>query len=174
MFKWLLKFFPKQAKATSQEVPKVAGDFTPEVKLTLCERAFATAYKELGVSEIYGEKHNPRILEYHKATDYGATQDEVAWCSSFVNWCIQKAGGKGTRSVRARSWLKWGKPVDVPQKGDVVIFSRPPETWTGHVAFFISDEGATITVLGGNQSNKVKLSKYDKTRLLGYRRGLDG
>lgn len=43
------------------------------------------AMKELGVRELAGSKHNPRIIEYHKATSLKATQDEVSWCSSFVN-----------------------------------------------------------------------------------------
>eukprot|EP01156_Anaeramoeba_ignava_P011257 Anaeramoba_ignava/a482504_22.p5 GENE.a482504_22~~a482504_22.p5 ORF type:complete len:143 (+),score=5.17 a482504_22:255-683(+) len=72
---------------------------------------FKIALEEMwaGVTEIRGRKHNPRIIEYHKSTTLRASNDETAWCSSFVNWCIEQAGLKGTDSAAARSWLKWGK-----------------------------------------------------------------
>jgi hypothetical protein len=50
--------------------------------------AYDIATQELGVAEIYGDVHNKRILEYHQATRLKATTDEVAWCASFVNWCL--------------------------------------------------------------------------------------
>jgi lysozyme family protein len=64
------------------------------------------AVAELGVHEdsLPGH-HNTRILEYHQCTALKATTDETAWCSSFVNWVLSKAGRRGTNSALANSWL---------------------------------------------------------------------
>lgn len=123
-----------------------------------------------GVDEIPGpSQHNPRIVEYHEATTLKATDDETPWCSSFVNWCMMKAGVPRTNSAAARSWLKWGQPLDQPRLGCVVVFERPPQPTSGHVAFFEALSGDRIRALGGNQGNQVNISAYRANQLLGYR-----
>lgn len=130
-----------------------------------------TARGELGVQEYAGAQHNPRILEYHDATNLNAGADEVAWCSSFVNWCMQQNGIAGTQSAAARSWATWGKGLVAPKPGCVVVFRRhdPNNPNAGHVTFFIALRGAFIDVLGGNQSNSVRISSYAANDLIGYR-----
>lgn len=130
---------------------------------------FAIAKGELGTTEYPSAQHNPRILEYHATTSLNATSDETPWCSSFVNWCVRKAGKSGTNSAAARSWMKWGKNLSEPREGCIVVFSRPPSPWSGHVGFFERRAGSHIVVLGGNQSNSVNLASYSDRRLLGYR-----
>ena len=123
---------------------------------------------EIGQKEIAGSADNPRIVEYHQATSLKATNDETPWCSAFVNWCYKQAGIKGTNSAAARSWLNWGKELKQPVEGCVVVLKRgaPP---SGHVGFFVRQEGNLIYVLGGNQSDQVKVSAYKATDVLSYR-----
>ena len=133
---------------------------------------YRIAHREMasGVDEVLGpDRHNPRIVEYHQATSLRATDDETPWCSSFVNWCMLKAGVSRTNSAAARSWLRWGQEIEAPEKGCVVVFSRPPSPTSGHVAFFEALRGERILVLGGNQSNQVNVSSYPASRLLSYR-----
>lgn len=127
------------------------------------------AQKEIGVKETPGPANTKRVLEYHATTTLKATSDDVPWCSAFVSWCVEQAGLRGTRSAAARSWLDWGTAVDLPQEGDIVILKRgnPP---SGHVGFFVKSAGDIIYVLGGNQSDQVKVSGYKRGDLLGYRR----
>lgn len=145
---------------------------------TLSQRAYAIAKGELGVMETDGDDDNARILEYDAATDLPKSMysDETAWCSAFHNFCMQKAGGNGTRDAMARSWLNWGKKITEPQEGDTVIFSSPargPEA--GHVAFFAGRlTPGFIRVLGGNQNNSVCYDTYPTALVLGYRRSTDG
>ena len=122
-----------------------------------------------GVAEIGGGEHNPRILEYHQTTTLAATDDETAWCSSFVNWCVSSSGLQGTRSAAARSWLNWGRPLDEPATGCIVVLKRGTKPWQGHVGFFSGMSGSHLLILGGNQSNEVNISSYHRNRLLGYR-----
>lgn len=128
------------------------------------------AGKELGQMEIPGEGHNPRILEYHQSTSLKATEDEVPWCAAFMCWVLEKAGIPSTRSAMARSYLKWGAPLDEPEIGCIVVFWRGSrESYSGHVAFYLGETDDYIKVLGGNQSDQVCISFYGKDRLLGYR-----
>lgn len=131
---------------------------------------YTVALKEYKTSEIVGGIHNPRIIEYHNATTLKANNDETAWCSSFVNWCCKQVNVKGTGSASARSWLKWGKKVDKPYLGCIVILKRGNNPVQGHVGFYANKEkGNDILVYGGNQKNKVCYLWFKKKDVIGYR-----
>jgi uncharacterized protein (TIGR02594 family) len=134
----------------------------------------ARAELALGVREIAGPQDNPRIVMYHRTTG-GAAHDEVAWCSSFVNYCVEQAGLRGTDSKAALSWHQagWGRDVTAnPAEGDVVVFSRHPAHGDpgGHVGFFIDAEPDTVRVLGGNQGNAISIARFPKNGVLGTTR----
>lgn len=126
---------------------------------------YEVARRELGVKELQGIADNPRIVEYHATTTLRATDDEVPWCSSFVNWCMFKAGYYGTRSAAARSWAGWGVKIDKPVKGCVVVLTRKGG---GHVGFFDGEDESNIILLGGNQDDAVNVRRFRKSRLLCY------
>jgi uncharacterized protein (TIGR02594 family) len=126
----------------------------------------AIAEKEIGVGEVKGAKHNPRILEYHAGTTFQGKTDEVPWCASFVDWCLKQMNEKSTNSAAAISFMKWGVPLKTPVRGCIVVFSR---IGGNHVAIYHSETTTHIRCLGGNQSNKVCLSNYPKDRFKGYR-----
>lgn len=131
--------------------------------------AFAIA--ELGIKEVAGKQHNPRIIEYFtKAGNY--TNDETAWCSAFVNWCIEKEGIKGTNNAGALSWRNWGFKLETPRFGCVTVFNRynkAKQLVGGHVGFYVGEEGKDILVLGGNQGDEVCIKPYPKAHWLDYR-----
>ncbi|WP_299243036.1 TIGR02594 family protein [uncultured Aquimarina sp.] len=131
------------------------------------------ALAEYGVTEVVGDHHHPRILQYFKEIGHKwVTTDETAWCSAYANWVALKAGCYRSGKLNARSWLKVGAEVKNPQQGDVVIFWREKRSsWKGHVGFFIgySEDRKYIYVLGGNQNNKVCIKPYPTYRLLGFR-----
>jgi uncharacterized protein (TIGR02594 family) len=127
------------------------------------------ALSQYGVTEIVGNKHNPQILEYHKTTG-GFSDDETAWCSSFINWCAIQAGLEHTSKANARSWLNVGENTTEPKIGDIVVFKRGTSSWQGHVGIYINKIGNTIYVLSGNQSNMVNISGYKESDLLGYKK----
>lgn len=128
------------------------------------------AERELGTCEVKGDADNPRIIQYHACTSLKATDDETAWCSAFVNYCFNTVGISGTNSAAARSWLDWGKVLDKPELGCVVILKRgaPP---SGHVTLYagLDYDPAYIRCIGGNQSDQVKCSRYPVADVLGYR-----
>ncbi|TDQ27617.1 TIGR02594 family protein [Tenacibaculum caenipelagi] len=131
------------------------------------------ALSQIGIKEIVGRQDNPEVLKYFNEIGYDGSKlkDETAWCSAFANWVCKKAGLPYTCKLNARSWLKVGCKTDTPRIGDIVVLWREkPDSWKGHVGFFIREDVDYIYVLGGNQSNQVKISAYSKYKLLEYRR----
>lgn len=126
----------------------------------------AQAELALNVAEFPGSADNPRIVLYHSTTTGSSAGDETAWCSSFVNYCVEQAGFVGTNSKWARTWHDqgWGSDETAnPLPGDIVVWRRVGGGEDGgHVAFFVSADAGGISVLGGNQSNKVCIQRYPK------------
>ncbi|MEZ5308128.1 MAG: TIGR02594 family protein [Pyrinomonadaceae bacterium] len=133
-----------------------------------------SAEREIGVKEFPGEADNPEVVKYLRSISSLAqvyqNNDETSWCSAFVNWCLKENGIPGSNNAAARSWLAWGKRVNTPKRGAVtVLWRNKPESWEGHVGFFVKEEQGRIFLLGGNQSDAVNVSSYPKHRLLQYR-----
>lgn len=146
--------------------------------MKLIEHTYAIARRQLEEKwhEVSGPKSNPKILEVYKAVDgldnMELNDDEIPWCSCFVNWCVQQAGGKGTRSAMARSWLNWGEKSD-GQVGDIVVLKRGTSNVQGHVGFVVKKGLLSVDVIGGNQSNNVTVQSFSRTKVLGYRTSKD-
>jgi uncharacterized protein (TIGR02594 family) len=129
------------------------------------------AHRELiaGVKEVSGSGCNPNIMAYWQGISGGISNDEVHWCSAFVNWCMENANIYGTSRSNARSWLQWGVEIHEPIYGCVTILKREESSTKGHVGFFAGIEGNKIILLGGNQGNAVSLRGFYLEDLLGYR-----
>lgn len=144
------------------------------------EDAFDIAQRFAGIDEIGGNVDNPQILAMLKLDVKWAKHDEVPWCSAFVNYICWLCRLPRSKDLRARSWLNIGRgiPLNDAEVGDVVVLKRGgdnqpgPEVTDakGHVGFYAGKMGNFIEVLGGNQSDTVKISRYPLTRLLSVRR----
>lgn len=153
---------------STQFVVKHTGE-NPDAPGPQDPRWYAVAWGERGQKETSGPTDNPRILEYQKACSFNPKDEDVPWCSSFANWVVQQAGIRGSGQANARSWLNWGQRLDTPKRGCIVVLSRPGAPQNGHVAFYVGQQGDKLRLLGGNQENQVKISNYDKSRLLSFR-----
>jgi uncharacterized protein (TIGR02594 family) len=142
-------------------------------RIEACQKIHDVAIAELGVHETPGKDATARIIVYNAHTTLKATSDEVSWCSSFVNFGTDIAGFPGTHSAAARSWLDWGVKLDVPIKGCIVVFERkdPLNPNAAHVAIcdYPDISNGIIRVCGGNQSDKVSITRYPVAKVLGYR-----
>lgn len=122
----------------------------------------------LGVAEIKGPQHNPKILDLWKAAKLGGIKnDEIPWCAGFVGGILEMVGIRSTRADSARSYLNWGIKLDGPVIGCVVIFERGAAS--GHVGFVVGRVNDYLAVLGGNQGDKVSIAPFDAGRVIGYR-----
>lgn len=132
------------------------------------------ARNEIGVKEYSGEGDNPEVVKYLKSVDelsvHAQQNDETAWCSAFVNWCMEQVGETRTEKANARSWLSWGRETATPAPGAVVVLWRDsPDSWKGHVGFFVKATASYVYLLGGNQNDQVNIQRYARNRVLGYR-----
>jgi uncharacterized protein (TIGR02594 family) len=128
------------------------------------------AFAERGVRRFGPGESNPRIVEYNAHTNLAGYDDKISWCSSFLNWCLARTGQRGTGSALARSWLEWGRALDSPVYGCVVVLSRDdPASWKGHVSFYLRHDADTIYLFGGNQLGEVRELDYPLASVLGYR-----
>lgn len=153
----------KEEDGDTPEPAPVPDDTDPQRWMTI-------ATGEIGVKEYVGKfNNNPRIIEYHKTTSLAASEDEVSWCAAFVGWCLLKAGYTSTRNALARSYLKWGVPLSAPRFGCVVVFRRGNNPTYGHVAFVQKFDANYVWCLGGNQSDSVKISRFPRSSVVGYR-----
>lgn len=115
---------------------------------------------------------NPTIAKFFDTTWWEEGDAGDAWCSAFVNFCVEGAGMEGTNSPRARSWLEWGTAKDFSQvqRGDIIVLSRGPNRDLGHVGFYYDrTPGGDLLIYGGNQRNKVGIKMFRIYRLLSVR-----
>jgi len=127
----------------------------------------------IGTKESPGSTNNPQILEWFSDTGPNADwakYDSIPWCAAFVNGVLEEAGLKGSGSLLARSFLTWGKKLDGPVPGCIVVFPRgkPP---SGHVCIVESvdlDRGR-ITTIDGNVSDRVARRTRKINTALGFR-----
>jgi uncharacterized protein (TIGR02594 family) len=144
------------------------------------EHAFDLAQRYTGIKEVGGNVDNPAILAMLRLDAKWPSNDEVPWCSAFVNYICWLARLPRSKDLRARSWLNIGRgiPLEAADAGDVIIIKRGkgaqpgPEVTDapGHVGFYAGRFDQFVEILGGNQSDTVKVSRYSRDRILGVRR----
>ncbi len=90
------------------------------------------------------------------------------WCADFMNFVLHKAGGKGTKSRAARSFLDFGKKLDGPRVGAIAIMYRKGPN-TGHVGVVRGTDGqGNPIVVSGNHGPTVMQSVYKKEKVMAY------
>lgn len=132
-----------------------------------------TARSYLGQDEVPGSASNPVILQmaaaigakYPRQRAYAATytNDDIKWCGVFTGACLAINdvepifGATATdRWMWAQAWKQFGIALDQPRIGCIVVFAR-------HVGFYVGEDGDYYLILGGNQSNTVKISRFAKS-----------
>lgn len=136
--------------------------------------------KFVGMYEAQNFRELNKFLAGHARNgDIAIEVRATPWCAAMVNACEREAGNAGTGKLNARSFETYGKPVDLEdaQEGDIVVFKRGSDGWSGHVAYYVSHDDDYITHLGGNQwnertqqSDQVNIGHTHKNKLLSIRR----
>lgn len=142
---------------------------------------FSQAQRFVGIKEIAGAVDNPHIMVMLKLDNAWPSNDEVPWCSGFANYVCWLHNAPRSKDLRARSWLALGRRVELEDARagfDVVVLKRGkgpqpgPEVTDapGHVGFYAGQQGKFVEVLGGNQGDTVKVSRYPVRNILSIRR----
>lgn len=126
------------------------------------------AKRHLGLTEIPGKEHAPKIVRWLRDLKAWWFDDETPWCGTYVAAVMRESRLSFPKHwYRAKAWLGWGVKLDRPAFGCVVVFER---AGGGHVGFVVGrDIHGRLLVLGGNQGNKVSVAPFEMNRVLGYR-----
>ena len=126
-----------------------------------------------GVKETPGPGNNPIIMGWIQ--ELGKTflwikDDATAWCS--IAACIvAKRAGKDVSMITASamSWTAFGDPVnkDKAVLGDMMVFTRKGG---GHIGTLVAISDTSYYIFGGNQGDKVCITRMPKERLHSVRR----
>ena len=117
-----------------------------------------------------GSPANPNIKAAYQVCGLDYNQDgsaiQYAWCAAFISWALETAGISNLRSMSSQAYNSYGQPVQWRnyvniRKWDIVVF-KSKTRGGGHVGFIksIDPNNQKLEVLGGNQSNTLKVSTY--------------
>jgi uncharacterized protein (TIGR02594 family) len=146
------------------------GKITTSAVSKLVLNSMAKSAADVGPATRSGES-NPLLeaLRWKGATAPQVGVPSDLWCADFMNFILGQTGQAGTGSRAARSFLKYGKPLDGPRVGAIVVFTRGSNGQSGHVGIVRGTDGdGNPIVISGNHGNKVSESMYKKEKVLGY------
>ena len=127
------------------------------------------AKKHIGLKEVSGKAHNPTILSWLKSLGAWWSEDETAWCGTFIAHCLKVAGVKYPKHwYRALDYVNYGSKLTKPAYGCVAIKTRQGG---GHVCFVVGRDEKTrkLVCIGGNQSNMVCYALYAESDFQEFR-----
>lgn len=123
-----------------------------------------------------------KMIGKHERHDRFALQDWLSsssqpvdplitpWCGVAIDACFRNTGVNPDdlpgNPALAINWLKFGHSADEATIGSILVFWRGyPQSWKGHVGFYVGESDKYYYVLGGNQSNRVSVTRIGKHRL---------
>jgi uncharacterized protein (TIGR02594 family) len=148
-------------------------------------RMIAEALKEYGTLEAPGEADNPKIVGWQdelEAAGLGRVyagvyrHDAIPWCGLFMAIVAHRANieRRPERNpprlyLSALEWAAFGTsvPKGAAALGDVLVFKRKGG---GHVGLYVGHDASAFHVLGGNQQNRVSITRLSRNRLVAVRR----
>jgi uncharacterized protein (TIGR02594 family) len=94
--------------------------------------------------------------------------DSIPWCGLFMAVVCKRADKEIVKSpLWALSWATFGEYTETPMLGDVLVFTRKGG---GHVGIYVGEDATAYHVLGGNQDDRVSITRIAKSRLYTSRR----
>jgi uncharacterized protein (TIGR02594 family) len=147
------------------------GKITTSAVSKLVLNSMAKTAADAGPAATRSGESNPLLeaLRWKGATAPQVGVPSDLWCADFMNFILGQTGQAGTGSRAARSFLKYGKPLDGPRVGAIVVFTRGSNGQSGHVGIVRGTDGdGNPIVISGNHGNKVSESMYKKEKVLGY------
>jgi uncharacterized protein (TIGR02594 family) len=137
-------------------------------------RTIQEALNLYGTAEVVGKGSNKTIIGWRdelnaagvKITGY--SDDDIPWCGLFAAIVAQRADKTVVKEpLWARNWALFGSKAAKASLGDCLVFERGNG---GHVGWYVAEDAACYHVLGGNQSNKVCITRIQKSRCIAVRR----
>jgi uncharacterized protein (TIGR02594 family) len=146
--------------------------------LGVLPRCIQEALKLHGVAEVVGKGSNATIIGWRDELNLagakisGYSDDDIPWCGLFAAIVVLRARSAAEVAkdpLWALNWAKFGVKSPQAGLGDILAFQR---NGGGHVGFYVAEDESCYHVLGGNQSNKVCITRVEKARCKAARRPL--
>jgi len=144
--------------------------------LGVLPRCIQEALNLFGTAEVVGKGSNATIIGWRDELNHagvkisGYSDDDIPWCGLFAAIVVFRARGAAevvNEPLWALNWAKFGTKSPQAGLGDVLAFQR---NGGGHVGFYVAEDATCYHVLGGNQSNKVCITRVEKDRCKAVRR----
>ena len=163
-------------------IEEVAKPFLAAAILTILSVSFAVGVAMAVVFLSTPADASPRYLAIAKSyiglkegtkkanKAMGVNTRKVPWCGYFIKAVVTKAGDKPVQSYpSAAAWKSYGTKVSLKtaMKGDIVVL-KPGKRH--HVGIYSHKDNGRVCIVGGNQSNSVKLSCYKASLVKAVRR----
>lgn len=138
----------------------------PSKKAGVAPAWYVSAAKDIGFKE---SGVNQGIEKFIAAAHAGKLGDP--WCAIFVNAKLEENGVHGSLSAMARSFEGHPNFVRLPQPalGCIVTMWRGTKaSGQGHVFLYDGENAKGVRGIGANESDMVKRSFHDRTRIIGF------
>jgi len=145
-------------------------------KVGTLPRCIQEALNHFGTAEVVGKGSNATIIGWRDELNQngvkikGYSDDDIPWCGLFAAIVVLRARSAGEvveEPLWALNWAEFGTKSPQAGLGDILAFQR---NGGGHVGFYIAEDSTCYHVLGGNQSNKVCITRVEKDRCKAVRR----
>lgn len=149
-------FYDELLREEKQEQPEIEREKIHNVSWMNHAESEAKRWKGAREADI------SKSINYHKEVGINLKDlvgTDHAWCASFVNYCLKKAGYEmSSPPCRARSFLDDPNFVKIEKP----IFGAIAVIATHHVCFVFADDSksAKPVVLGGNQSDQINFTVF--------------
>lgn len=110
---------------------------------------------------------NPKIVNCYKEVGFNISNDKTPWCAAFAGTVLKNAGfeylAAPKSGLSSLAYSGYGQSVGLQperwRKWDIIVFTR---NGGGHIGFIygVNKAQGTVIVLGGNQSDNLKLSSF--------------
>lgn len=96
---------------------------------------------------------------------------KLPWCGAFAAYCMEEAALPFPQHyARAWAWASYGVSLDHPVRGCIVVFGDAGNKLQDHVGLVVGEtETGDLLVLGGNQNDAVRVSKFKRSAAQAYR-----
>jgi hypothetical protein len=126
------------------------GDGTETAPVGAEGAAVLDAEKMVGASEVADQA---KLKEYLRTGGVGMNPRDLAWCAGFVNATLGHEGIKGTGSLMAGSFARWGQGVagkDV-RAGDVLMANDQSHVGMAEGSARMGPNGLEVKMIAGNE-----------------------
>lgn len=127
----------------------------------------AEMHRRMGLHEV---RDSAVLTAFLKIGQFLGNPASLPWCGDAVESVIAKTLPSEPLPANpffAQNWAKFGTDVKVPLVGAIGVIRWSANS--GHVGIVAGIDGQKVHLLGGNQSNAINVSSFDRSKFIAFR-----